>query len=106
MDGTPQMHRIQSPGDVDWVQFSADTRHSYTIRTLELASGVDTVIELYTADGAPIAFNDDDPDNAPASRIDFTPTADGTYYVRVLDFDRRFGGCDATYQLSVQAADH
>ncbi len=103
LDGTPQTHLEQSAGDVDWVSFTADTNHSYVIRTSDLGPGVDTVMGLYTQDGARITSNDDDPNNAPASRIDFTATVAGTYYVRVADYNPGFGGCGASYKLSVLA---
>ncbi|MFN8484807.1 MAG: PPC domain-containing protein, partial [Anaerolineae bacterium] len=102
VDGVAQTHLFQTAGDVDWVRFTADTSHSYTIVTSELAPDVDTVLGLYTQDGVRVTFNDDDPANPPASRIDFAPTVAGTYYVRVADYNPGFGGCGASYKLSVQ----
>ena len=47
---------------------------------------VDTVFKLYASDGTTLAHNDDFKSGL-ASRIDFTPETDGTYFLMVRQFD-------------------
>lgn len=102
-----QRHLHQAPGDVDYVKFTAAAGRTYVIRTDFLGDGPqnDTTLTLYNTDGiTPLAFNDQDPANPPASRIDWTCPADGTYYVKVAQFDPGVGGCDFSYGLNVSLA--
>jgi len=101
---TWQDHLHQAPGDVDYVKFTAAEGRTYVIRTGFLGDGPqnDTTLTLYGTDGlTPLAYNDQDPENPPASRIDWTCPADGTYYVRVAQFNPEVGGCDFSYGLNV-----
>lgn len=99
-----QTHLHQVPGDVDYVKFTAAGGRNYTIRTdfLSDAPHNDTTLTLYGTDGVTLlAYNDQDPENPPASRIDWTCPADGTYFVKVAQFDPEVGGCDVSYRLNV-----
>lgn len=101
---SPQIHNLHAPGDVDWIKFAAQAGFSYTIRTVNLAPGTDTVLELYDTDGdTRLARNDDDPDTAPASRIDWQFNYDGTYFIRVGHFNPSMGNCDLSYGLELIA---
>ncbi|MGQ9715329.1 MAG: PPC domain-containing protein, partial [Anaerolineae bacterium] len=102
-----QTHLHQAPGDVDYVKFTAAAGRTYVIRTDFLGDGLqnDTTLTLYGTDGiTPLAFNDQDPANPPASRIDWTCPVDGTYYVKVAQFNPGVGGCDFSYGLNVSLA--
>jgi hypothetical protein len=60
------------------------------------------MVSLYGPDGATLlAFNDDDPDNWPASRLEWGARRDGTYYVKVEHWDPYAYGCTTAYELSV-----
>jgi hypothetical protein len=101
----PQIRNFHAPGDVDYVKFGAKAGFSYTIRTVDLAPGTDTVVELYDTDGVTrLARNDDDPDSAPASRIDWQFDHDGTYFVRAEQFNPQMGNCSLTYGLQLTSA--
>jgi hypothetical protein len=101
----PQRHIFQAPGDVDYVKFVARAGRRYAIRTLELASRVDTRLYLYDSDGQTLlSWNDDDPDNPPASRIVWDCPSDGTYFVKAANLDPQAGGCDMTYAIEIVEA--
>jgi len=104
--GLSQEHNFHGPcgGDEDWVKFRGVAGNLYTIKTFELGDGNDTMLQLYDKNSNLLAENDDDPDNIPASRIDFTPpiTMSGEFFcVRVVPFHTSAGGCDLGYLLKV-----
>jgi hypothetical protein len=105
--GTEQAHTFHGAcgGDVDWVKFDATTGTTYTIQTSGLSGDNDTVLRLYDASMEEIASDDDDPAYPPASRIDWTATSGGTYFVEVVHFNRfAGGGDDLSYSLKVAIA--
>jgi len=74
--------------DVDMVEFHLDAGDSVTLETdtSRLATTLDTFLRLFDANGNELAANDDvDPDSpfSRDSRIDFTASARGTYYVGI-----------------------
>jgi hypothetical protein len=82
--GTTQSHSFCPFGDVDWVRFFAKAGKAYTLRTAELAPGVDTYMFLFNGDASVIiAQNDDAPDGGLASRIDFYPLRDDWYLAQI-----------------------
>jgi len=102
----PQARSFHQPGDVDFLKFPAIAGHRYTIRTSHLASDVDTVLSLHafyplTQTLVMLGRSDDDPETAPASRIDWTAPQGDTYYLQVVNHDPDAGGCFWTYQISV-----
>ena len=101
-DGAAQTHTLHAAGDQDWTVFDAEAGRTYVLRTFGLARDVDTVLALFNANRELITYNDDDPQGGANSRITFTPTVTGAYYARVTNYDPAFGGCDASYQLSVE----
>jgi len=75
-----------------------------TISTTNLAPYVDTTLLLYERDGVTqLAYNDDDPAAAPASRLLWTAPETGSYYLRITNFNATSTGCDATYDLVVSS---
>ena len=61
-----------------------------------------TALALLDRFGNQIAFNDDDPTNAPASRIDFVCTETALYYVQVWQNNHNLAGCTLSYQIDVK----
>jgi hypothetical protein len=97
-----QHHTFCPTGDADWVMFFAKSGKTYSIATTNLGIGVDTYIYLFDSSlTAPLASNDDY-NGSLASRIDFSPVADGQFYVQIKD-QGDVGGPDATYDLSLLA---
>jgi hypothetical protein len=74
-----------------------------TLRTVSLGVLSDTVLELYAANGTTLLATDDDGGEAFESLIAWTPSAAGTYYVKVkpFDADSNTENCGATYQFFV-----
>lgn len=102
LDDIWQHHGFHQPGDVDYVKFVALSGQSITLRT-RVGSGVDTTLTLYDTDGiTQLVYNDDDPFNPPASRIDWIAPATGTYFLKAANLDPGVGGCDLTYELAGQ----
>ncbi len=91
---------IGTGGDTDWFKFQAVAGKKYTISTA-LAGLPDSVLTLYDRNGSTqLAVNDDIASNNPASRIQWTAPAGGTYFIKVAAYDtRQTGG----YKLSLTA---
>lgn len=95
-----QHHSFCPAGDADWVMFFAKNGKTYSIATTNLGVGVDTYIYLFDSSlTAPIASNDDY-NGSLASRIDFSPVADGQFFVQIKD-QGDVGGPDQSYDLSL-----
>ncbi len=99
--GKPQQHGFCPESDVaDWISFEAQEGQALEIVTLELETYCDTVIKLYGSDGETLIDQDDDGGAGWASRIEWTPPADGTYYVQVVEYFGRTGR-DTGYSIRV-----
>ncbi len=84
----------------DWLVFHACAGRSYTIRTSGLGPLADTVLEIHDPSClGPLAL-DDNGGGGLASRIDWSPTSDGVYRVRVRQADASFGA-DRGYDVSL-----
>lgn len=89
---------IQVPGDVDCFKFAAKKGQTFDVEcySRRIRSGLDPVVNLYSADGKSIAGNDDS--RGPDSYLRFAVPADGEYIIRVTDHLGR-GGPDLVYRL-------
>ena len=115
VDGLRQSHNFHVPcvcsdehaaDEADWVWFRATEGVTYTIKTSDLESGNDTVLELYKMGTGGLEsekVNDDYADDIPASEIVWRAEEGGKCYVKVSPFDHRAGGCDIRYYLEVSA---
>jgi hypothetical protein len=100
-----QSHNFHTTDDRDYVRFVAEADHIYTIRTLNLSAGNDTVLTLYDIDGTTqLEYNDDDPYNPPASKIVWLCSTTGFYFVKAAPYGTHIGGCDKTYDLKITSA--
>ena len=103
VDGEAQQHNFHQPGDIDYVKFGVVAGAHLALTTDNLATGVDTTLTLYDTDGVTqLAYNDIDPLNPPASRIDWIAPASGTYFLKAAHFNPATGGCSQTYELAVR----
>jgi Bacterial pre-peptidase C-terminal domain/Metallo-peptidase family M12B Reprolysin-like len=93
--GSTQQHSLCSGRDQDWVTATLTAGTRYTVDTLRLAAGNDTVLYVYAANGTtPIAMDDDGgtaTNGTMSSKASFTPSTTGTYYVKAI----RYGGGNA-----------
>ncbi len=91
---------IEVGGDVDFFKFYATAGNDHTIQT-SLGTLVDSYIYLYDTDGSTIIAEDDNGGHGQASKILWTCTASGYYYVRVDAYSPSQTG---TYSLRVSEA--
>ncbi len=72
---------------------------------------LDTKLTLFDADGNEVAFNDDinfssiPGEGDISSALGFTPSADGTYYLRVEAYESNAGGGTGGYALTAEEVD-
>ena len=106
VNGGPQVDRTVNPaGDEDWTKFWALAGNEYTIQTSDLSLGNNTELYLYNANMQQLAFNDDiDPPFDLASRITWTASANGTYFVKIIHHKPSLGGCEFTYALEITSS--
>ena len=96
---------IETEGDRDWfaVELSANKNYEYVFDLKGSETGDGTLVNPYLrgihdADGALISgTNNDDGGTGRNSRVTFTPTEDGTYYVAAGGY----GTGEGTYALEV-----
>ena len=81
--GQTQTHSIIPAGDEDWLQFTLTSTSDVTIETSGTSG--DTVLALFDASGALIAFNDDGGVGL-FSLISEYDLASGTYYIGVAAY--------------------
>ncbi|NTV62682.1 MAG: hypothetical protein HGA65_03970 [Oscillochloris sp.] len=99
--GASQHHTFHTPGDQDWVTFYAPLGYIYAIETANLASAVDTVLDLYNSNGALLASNDDY--TGFASRVAYTSTTSQQLFVRVRHYNPVAGNPSLSYDIQVMA---
>ena len=95
-------HQFDIITDEDWITFEATAEMDYTIKTVNLSDGVDTVIELYAGDGVTQLAANDNLENDKASKIIWTAPTKGIYYIRVSQAPGSFFGCSTSYDLEIQ----
>jgi hypothetical protein len=100
-DGTLTSGRIDVAGDADWFQFVAQAGKQYIVRTSDLSSQCDTVLQVYGPDGQTLIGLDDDSGDNLASRIAWRAASSGIYYLRVSHYDPLGTG---SYKISVEEA--
>lgn len=114
LDGTPVVinGRFEQPGDEDWfrVELSKDERIAFdVVAQRHLRSPVDTLLELYDADGKKITSNDDSQlllsevihEFVPFdSQLVFQAKQAGVYFVRLVEQSGSVGP-RAVYRLTV-----
>jgi hypothetical protein len=94
--GSPVTGTIDQARDVDWYAVSLSAGTAYTFN-LEGISGLDTVLSLRDASGALLASNDDIAVSNLNSRITYTPTSSGRYFLAAAAYGSSTGG----FRLSV-----
>lgn len=102
--GATERHSYCVPGDQDWLSFAGTAGTTYRIETLNLASGNDTYLELYAANGTSLLASDDDAGGNLASLLQYAAPSTGTYFVKSRNFASLPGGPDLTYEIRVSVA--
>jgi hypothetical protein len=97
--GVPQSRTFNRDGDEDWVKIAVIAGRQYSMYTSHLGTNVDTILELYGPDGETLLTeNDDSPVGDLSSRIAYTATDTGFYFLRVLQFG---GSGSGDYKLTL-----
>jgi murein DD-endopeptidase MepM/ murein hydrolase activator NlpD len=100
--GTPRLDLVfDIASDEDWYILDAQRGERFAATTDDLAGGVDTILELYAADGATLLLSDDNGGGGNGSRLEWAATSDTAYYLRVLPAPGSGHGCEATFALQV-----
>jgi hypothetical protein len=103
--GAEQIHDTCPAGDEDWVTFAATAGQLYVIETYALGPDADTKICLFGTDGTTQIACDDDSGGGVASRLRWTASSAGTYYLRVKHTDSAISGPTTSYQLAISVGD-
>jgi hypothetical protein len=93
---------IGKPGDQDWFSISLTEGQAYAINLAGTHANAgfdlpDPYLVLHDANGNEVASNDNYWDGSVGSRIDYTASTTGTYYVDA----QGVGGATGAYELSV-----
>lgn len=92
VDGEPYIRTLLPGVDVDWFKFTGEADKLYTIDTVNLSSGTDTVLTLYDTDGTTMLMENDDYEKGnPSSEIQFLCTTPGSYFIKVNDYATQGG---------------
>ena len=83
--------------DTDWFRFTATAGTQYVFETT-LGTLSDSKLQLIGTDGVSVLAQDDDSGPGLGSRIAWTATSSGTYYVEVLPYSSSYTG---SYTLTV-----
>jgi hypothetical protein len=94
----------QASPNLDFFLVSVKAGHNYRLETT-VTAGVDTVVYLFapgaTDESQFIAANDDDPGPGLGSRIEWTPSADGAFLIKVENLEPLPHESSETYTLLV-----
>jgi hypothetical protein len=103
----PQQHNFHKAGDVDWVKFYGLANTLYRIEVVNpredipIGSKCDAVIELYDSDGTKRLDRKDDFREGERECLEFRPSKDGIYYVKLSNYSPDIYGADTEYGLKV-----
>ncbi len=104
--GSPQARNFHEADDVDWVKFFAVSNFVYTIETIHIGDGVDTVLDIYRelADGSlshveQVDNNADGLGEGESTGLDHPES--GMYYVRASHFNADEWGVGSEYKLKI-----
>jgi hypothetical protein len=100
--GETQRHNRHVSGDEDWVFFQAEAGQVYVVETSRLGNQVDTVLYLYDGQGNRLALDDDGGDEDRASRLRWTATESGLFFVKVANWLPTWSGPGTGYDLTLR----
>ena len=106
----PSHHTFHASDDVDWIKFSiapVDVGTAFKLHTVGLGPTNDTVMELYSSDGTTLLLsNDDEAPEAYSSKILWTPSSAGTYYIKIMPSSTyNTTNCGAYYDFLITTHD-
>ncbi|HMX16318.1 MAG TPA: Calx-beta domain-containing protein, partial [Rhodocyclaceae bacterium] len=97
--------RIELPGDKDWfkVELAAGFTYEFVGIAPPGAGNVDPVVSLYAANGNTLLASDDNGLGGTWSRLTYTPTVSGTYFIEMRD---KTGLGTGDYALATRRTDY
>jgi hypothetical protein len=96
-----QTHAFCTNQDSDWLRFEAVAQVSYNIETRELAPDVDTVLTITSDQGEVLAVNDEVLPETYRSKLSFTPSISGAYFIHVTAAQPQGTGVESTYKILI-----
>ena len=99
-DGTLYPGNIEVEGDVNCFSFSATEGDTYLIETSEFSVECDTIIHLYNADGTIEIDGNDNRGTGLSSKIEWSVSSPGVYYVMVEQLDSTSG--PTSFKISIK----
>lgn len=103
VNGDPQTHNICPAGDVDWIEFAAQSGSTYAIETLNLGTSADTNLCLFDQAGAQLEC-DNDGGAGEASRLVWTASENGPVYLRMTHHDINVAGPETQFDVRIGTA--
>jgi hypothetical protein len=96
---------LEKPGEEDWFRFPAvkDKPLEVSVYARRLRSPLDSVLQIYDADGKSVASDEDGAGGADSS-LKFTPGHSTNYYARIQD-TLGHGGRDFSYRIEIVPAE-
>jgi hypothetical protein len=99
-DGTLVSNLFDIAIDEDWFKIDTSARVEFNLQTMNLATGVDTVLEIYDQDGVTLLGSDDNGGGGNSSSLIWQAPQEGIYFVRIRQATGSTYGCDAAYDFA------
>jgi hypothetical protein len=101
-DGTHQTRLFQAPGDTDWIKFTVSAGETFALVADQTGQGVNPTITLFSScvqarSATQVAEG--------VRQVSAFSTSDQIYYARMVNQNPDRFGADASYRVSVLAAD-
>ncbi len=98
------LHTFSPAGDEDWFSFTVVRGDSYSVATMDLVNGADTVVTVYDAVLSDVlGQNDNEDESTLSSLVTFVAPYSGTVYVKVTQNGTRTYAELGGYKIAVSA---
>lgn len=95
-----QHHNLHDAGDEDWVMFYGVFQVTYRIKTTNLGTKCNAVIELYESDGTTLLVKKNDNGVGQDEVLEWNCLYEGIYYIKIKNHDPQIFGNNTHYELS------
>ncbi len=96
-----QQHTLCGYSDYDWLVFPASAGSTYRITTKPLDGNAAAAFQLYDPLGDVVVGEANPESFNQAASLEWKPTQDGLYILRVRPFDKQLAGSDVRYEITV-----
>lgn len=94
---TTENHTLHTGTDQDWLKFTAVVGRVYTFQS---TGTMDNMIYIYQSDGTTLVDSDDDDGDGNNFYLQFAPTTDGDYFVKIVPYASSTGAYVLSYFTS------